>query len=397
MINKPKVFCTFCVLPWIHLSTHPNGGSSLCCRSNHTDAISWAKDSNGDLITLDNCKLEDIYNSDKFVEVRQKMMSGEKPIECEGCWADEAAGIESKRQYENNRWRYIFPKLETEAKLSDLQYKYVELRLGNVCNSACVTCNAYSSSMWNNQEEAISKTVSWYPHNKEADYTWFNDPDFYKDLLQHSNEVEEIYINGGEPTLIKAHYMYLEYLIDKGYADNIKLVYSLNMTSIPEILVKLWEKFSQVEVNASIDDIMERNYYIRYPTKWEDVLKSIDVLESLSNVTWNVTQTVSIFNVGNLLDLIKFLQEKYNKIPSHNYVLYPDYLSLAALPEQYKEDLIHKYENNLPSQLYSTLINKLSIQFDPNLLSYAKEFVVALDKYRGLTFKEYIPELRKFL
>ena len=394
---KPKVFCTFCVLPWIHLSTHPNGGSSLCCRSNHTDAISWAKDATGNLLTLNNCKLSDIYNSDKFCEVREKMMSGIKPIECEGCWNDEAAGIKSKRQYENEKWNSIFPQLETEARLSSLQYKYIELRLGDVCNAACMTCNAFSSSMWKPQEKYISESVPWFVCNTVNDTTWCDDERFYQDLLEHSNEVEEIYINGGEPTLIKAHYNYLQQIIDQGLSNKIKLIYSLNMTSLPPALLEVWKNFKSIEVNASIDDVNERNYYIRYPTKWSSVIDTLNKLNSLSNVTWHVTQTVSIFNIGNLDKLLNLLRDDYGVIPHYNYVLYPDYLSLAALPTMYKNELQKKYKDIIPADQYQTLINKLTVAFDNNLLIRAREFITAIDNYRKLSYTEYIPELGKFL
>ena len=107
---------TLCVLPWMHLATHPNGGASLCCRSNHNDAISWAKkQGTNSLVTLDDDSLEDIINSPKFIKVRQDMIDGRRPIECEGCWRDEDSGLESKRQYENKRWAHIIDQLEKSA------------------------------------------------------------------------------------------------------------------------------------------------------------------------------------------------------------------------------------------------------------------------------------------
>lgn len=386
---------TFCVLPWIHLATHPNGGSSLCCRSNHSDAISWAK-KDGQLVTLDNYTLKEIYNSEKFVEIRQRLMAGEKPIECEGCWLDEAAGIRSKRQYENERWQDYLP-VDPKARIEDMQYKYIELRLGSVCNNACVTCNAFSSSKWKALETEISKDLPWFNCSDSVKVTWYNNKEFYDDLLKHSKEVEEIYINGGEPTLIKAHYAYLKDLIAQGLSQKIKLVYSLNMTGIPTDLVHLWKQFKHIEVNASIDDVNERNYYIRYPTSWKAVERSMEILQALPNVTWHVTQTVSIFNVGNLEDLYLFLQEKYAKTPHHNYVMYPEYLSMSALPPNYKDQLITKYVGKLPDEQYNTLVSKLGTEFNRGLLDKARQYIKAVDAARGSSFLVYIPELRKIM
>lgn len=384
---------TLCVLPWMHLATHPNGGASLCCRSNHTNAISWAKKSDNNLVMLDHDTVSDIMNSDKFIEVRQKMLNGERPVECEGCWADEDKGIKSKRQYENERWAHIIPKLEQKAKLSDVNLIYVELRLGNVCNNACLTCNSYSSSKWYPDEKKIAQDLKWFKLRPMENFKWFEKEEFYRDLATKSQEVEEIYINGGEPTLIKQHFEYLKDLINLGTAQNVHLVYSLNMMDIPNTLVELWKSFKKVTVNASIDDYGIRNTYIRWPTKWDETCKSIEKLTMAPNVDWHVTQTVSILNVFNLTELNDWLQRNYDKIPYHNYVLYPDYLSMAALPDYVKEELRSTYVNLLPEYQRKDLMAKLLVEYDPELNKKAKEFITSVDKARGLNYNQYIPEL----
>ena len=389
---------SFCVLPWIHLATHPNGGCSLCCRSNHTNAISWAKkDDSQSLVLLDNDGLDDIINSKKFVEVRQAMLDGKRTDECEGCWYDEDNGIKSKRQYENERWAHIIDELEKSAYIKRPNYRYIELRLGNICNNACLTCNSYSSSRWYPDERKIAKDLPWFNLRPMENFKWFEKPEFYDALTLYSEGVEEIYINGGEPTLIKAHFRYLENLINNGTASKVHLVYSLNMMDIPDNLIELWKSFKQVTVNASIDDYADRNYYIRYPTKWEETLASIDKLNDVPNVYWHVTQTVSIFNVFNLDELSDWLYTNYEKRPHHNYVLYPDYLSFAVLPEHIKEQLRNMYGNSLPEHQRNDLLAKLNIDFDPLLLEKAKQFINSIDKVRNLSYNDYLPELSKFI
>jgi sulfatase maturation enzyme AslB (radical SAM superfamily) len=228
-------------------------------------------------------------------------------------------------------------------------------------------------------------------------FKWFEKEEFYWDLANKSQEVEEIYINGGEPTLIKAHFEYLKHLITLGTSQNVHLVYSLNMMDIPDRLIELWKEFKQVTVNASIDDLSSRNYYIRYPTQWEETLTSIEKLNKLSNVQWHVTQTVSILNIYTLNEFGDWLQKTYNKTPHHNYVLYPDYLSLAALPNFYKEELRSHYANKLPDWQRNDLFAKLQVEYNSELLEKAKSFITAVDKARGLNYVNYIPELKDIL
>lgn len=389
---------TLCVLPWMHLATHPSGGTSLCCRSNHKDAVSWAMQPGTTLMmTLEDFKLRDQLNSETFVRVRQAMINGERPVECEGCWRDEDAGIPSKREYENARWAHIVPELEQTAVISKADYRYVELRLGNVCNNACVTCNSYSSSKWYADEVKISKDLPWFELRPEQNFKWHDRPDFYKELADFSPNVEEIYINGGEPTLIKAHFRYLESLIESGQSKNVHLVYSLNMMDIPDQLTALWEHFKRVTVNCSIDDIGERNFYIRWPSKWKDTVESIVKLNSIPTVDWHVTQTVSIYNVFTLDKLDNWLYENFGKRSSFNYVLYPEHLSFAVIPDSVKEKLKEYYCDKLDDQRRTELFAKLGIAYNSELNRRAKDFVLSLDRSRKLNFMDYVPEMESII
>jgi len=385
---------TLCVLPWMHLATHPNGGCSLCCRSNHTNAVSWAKlyDSNS-LATFDNANIDQIINSKKFIEVRQAMIDGKRPVECEGCWRDEDSGIKSKRQYENERWAHIIDQLEKSSIIRRPNYRYIELRLGNVCNNACLTCNSYSSSKWYPDEKKIAKELPWFKLRPLENFKWFENEEFYDELTKYSEGVEEIYINGGEPTLIKAHFRYLRNLIDNGTAQKVHLVYSLNMMDIPDNLVELWKSFNKVTVNASIDDLYDRNYYIRYPTQWDETITSIEKLNKVDNVYWHVTQTVSILNIDNLHEFNEWFFNTYGKTPHHNYVLYPDYLSIAALKDSYKDTLKKFYSDKLTDHQRNELFAKLIIEYNPALAVRAKEFITAVDRARNLNYKDYVPHL----
>lgn len=389
---------SFCILPWIHLASHPNGGVSLCCRSNHNNALSWAKKPNsGTLLTLGNDSLEDIVNSEKFVETRQRMLNGERFDECQGCFKDEDGGIESKRQYENERWAHVIKQLEFTAHIKKPSYRYIELRLGNVCNNACLTCNSYSSSKWYPDEKKISKDLPWFELRPQENYKWFENPNFYDELTKYSENVEEIYINGGEPTLIRAHFRYLENLIANGTAKKVHLVYSLNLMDIPDRLIELWKGFKLVTVNASVDDYEQRNYYIRYPTEWDQTVTSMKKLSGVHNIVWHVTQTVSILNILHLDVLGNWLENNYGRTPHHNYVLYPDYLSMAALPETYKNRIREYYKDKLSEHQRYELLAKLNIDFKPDLLIKAGQFIRAVDKARNLNFNDYIPELSEIL
>ena len=94
---------SFCVLPFIHLATHPIGTVTPCCITDMENDMSTSK-RNGFNLFLDKDKIEDIANSDNFKGVRSKMLSGEFPSECKTCYFYEKNKIYSKRMESNKKF-----------------------------------------------------------------------------------------------------------------------------------------------------------------------------------------------------------------------------------------------------------------------------------------------------
>ena len=119
---------------------------------------------------------------------------------------------------------------------------------------------------------------------------------FWEDLLQHCDSVKTFYINGGEPTLIKQHFKFLDKLAEMGRTD-VKLWYNINMTNMNQEIIDTWLKFDNVEIGMSIDDLGERNEFIRHPTKWDVVNENLDLLlQYKDRFKMGITQTVSWMN-----------------------------------------------------------------------------------------------------
>ena len=46
-----------------------------------------------------------------------------------------------------------------------------------------------------------------------------------------------------------------------------------------EKVIDLWRQFDNVKVSCSIDDLGDRNFYIRYPSDWDTVIKNFKRLK----------------------------------------------------------------------------------------------------------------------
>jgi len=87
---------TFCLLPWVHLSTRPDGSMRVCCTANassvgptndhtHYGQVGVLKTEDGKPNNLNVSDFETAWNSTYMKNVRKQMLAGEKPASCLKC------------------------------------------------------------------------------------------------------------------------------------------------------------------------------------------------------------------------------------------------------------------------------------------------------------------------
>tara|TARA_B110001454_G_scaffold21039_1_gene20092 strand:+ start:1024 stop:2214 length:1191 start_codon:yes stop_codon:yes gene_type:complete len=389
---------TFCPLLFQHLATHPHGGVTHCCIADHRNALSSSRD--GDrFYNLNRDTVHDTMNSESFRKARLEVLNDEQPRACTRCYVEESKGITSKRIEEiRNYPEYTIDVArdvtDDTGYMKDVQLDFVELRLGNTCNVACRTCNPASSSKWRNDYDALQNATTFQltDYNTMEGFRWPERDGFWDDLLQHCDHVKTFYINGGEPMLIKEHFAFLERLVEMGKTD-IKLWYNINMTLMNEKVIDLWRKFDHVKVSCSIDDLGDRNHYIRYPTKWNDVEKNIMRLKK-EKFEIDITQTVSWMNYSTLGDFYKEFHNKHGIWIHHNYVYDPDVLSPAVLPKAMRDDIHKGFENVFDKWKVNELKTMFSGPDKPKKWEQAKEYTRNLDEIRNQHIEDYLPEFK---
>lgn len=389
---------SFCVLPWIHLATHPIGTVTPCCVTDMKNGASTAaKDSDDSQhLFLTKDSLDSIANSKKFKQLRKQMLNGERPAICQKCFKYEAGGVESKRLESNKLFeKYIeqcFPNTNTDGSLKEVSYSYVELRLGTVCNLKCTTCNPFSSNRWHQDIGFLKGTEfenSYFRNDIKTE--WYRDYGFYDELYKKCKDLQEIWINGGEPTLIKEHGYFLQKFIDDGSCTGIDLHYSLNCTQMPDHFIELWKKFRRVRLQLSIDDLEDRNFYIRYPSDWSVIMESFNkILQYKDIFNLEVCQTVSALNVYNIDKFKKWTLDNDITV-SHNYVHYPDHLHVSLIPEDMKNHILSNIEymredeiKRLKIELYREHTSKDVDRFH--------SFIRLMDRGRKVKIYDYLPE-----
>ena len=321
---------TFCILPWMHLATTATGNLRVCCNSTPGDNLILKSDGTPYKLYRDN--MQAAWNSETYATIRKQLLNNERPDMCTRCFREEDAGIRSARQAWNEKW--------TEDKPYTLdapfEIKYVDLRLGNLCNLKCRMCNPYSSNMWVKEWASVDTALSESEYKRLSRMDWPEQEKTWENLFDIAHTVEEIYLTGGEPTVIKEQQRLLDYLIDEGIAGNIRLKYNTNLVKMPEWLFDRWLHFKRIQLNCSIDAVGELDHYIRHPSRWQTVLENFERIQTLDNANIEIHCTVQMYNILRMSEFIEWANPYGHKI-YFNILNHPEHLNIRVLPNALKQ------------------------------------------------------------
>lgn len=442
---------TFCVLPWIHFATRPNGDMRLCCSANASGAgndhtVGLVKNEKGKPANFGNSKPLEAWNNDYMKSVRTTMLEGNIPKSCTKCYEEESKGVASKRMWETGTWIQdgidvpeLIKQTEEDGTIPD-KLVYLDLRLGHTCNLKCVMCSPHDSSQWVGdhkklypifQAKELKDQMSW--DRKEFNNKWHENPDFWKEMYAQIPNLKQVYFAGGEPLMIREHKSFLEEIIRQGYADKILIRYNTNGLLIDEEIIEIWKQFKLVKVGFSIDDVDQRNYYIRYPSEWDTVVKNLHRLDNTpDNIQVSIATAIQILNIKHLPEFAKWkIQQKFKKINLQNvmegmeagggilnmHLLYiPTWLSIRALPAEDKEEVrklfaefaTWLYENYRQDEDYwknnpygwkrwQAVLEFMDSEDHTDQLPAFREYIERLDDLRKTDFAKIFPELAHLL
>lgn len=404
---------SFCVLPWMHVATLPNGDIRPCCISSAT-----INKKDGMPFNLGKDSISDILNSDEYKDIREKMLQGIPVTGCERCYDVEKTEGSSYRIQYNSRWRTtssIQTKILQGVEINPT-VEYFDLRFGNICNLNCKSCGPESSIQYEKELLELKDTTSINSFIEIKTVSnineWYTTDKFFENISSQLDNIKEIYITGGEPTIIEKNYEILEYLVNNNKAKNITIKLNTNMTNMQDRFLNIIGQFKTVFFNASIDGIGKIQEYIRYPSNWQQIDKNFRKLIShkKTNVIVNVTPVIQNVNLGSIVDLFEYL-ELFNIVENKLVVgispiiLYaPDQLDLINLPIEYKKqcwDKIQywidnkcKFQNDFFKNKMNELKNKClsDVQYEHNLSRF-REFTDIFDTHRKFYLRDVNPEL----
>ena len=443
---------SFCVLPWIHVATRPNGDMRICCVANASGAdsgdymVGLVKKENGEPANFGSDLPTEAFNNQFMKSVRKMMLAGEVPESCLKCFQEEEQGISSKRIWETGTWHQdginIPELIESTAEDGSIPYKlrYLDLRLGNTCNLKCIMCSPHDSSQWVGdykkvfpifQSDVVKKQMQW--NKKTHNNFWHENPEFWKEIYDQIPNISQLYFAGGEPLMIREHKMFLEEIIKQGYASKISLRYNTNGILVSDEIIDIWKQFKKVKVGVSLDGMGDRVHYIRYPTDWKIVEENLHKLDNTpDNIYCNIALCVQMLNVKHIPDFIKWkVNSKFKKLNFEKNVVgqtngggligthlvwIPTWMSIRVLPKEDKQEVRRLFEelkiwlwenytqddefwkiNPYGWKRWEGILDWMDKEDHTHLLPDFCDYVTTMDNHRKTNFKTTFPELAHLL
>jgi MoaA/NifB/PqqE/SkfB family radical SAM enzyme len=342
---------TWCIYPFVHLATFTNGDVTPCCVAKAYNKLNLHK------VTL-----EEAWNHPSVKEVRQKMINGESVRNCQNCYSAEEHGVDSHRTSSNR----VFEKEHgltrenfNSAELDISKLFTLDLRLGNTCNLKCIMCRPNESHKWIDDvielkklklNPIVSQDLDYKIDYNRDDYNWINNKLFWDNIDNILPNIKEFIFGGGEPFMLKEVKELLKKAVDMDLAKNLTIRFHTNGTYLTEKDFELLQHFKRIQLMFSIDGVNELNYFLRFPAKWDSIIKNINENEKYgSNIESYILcslTSVSSYYLDQLYDFVH--RQQWKKLPITNIILgrvhHPIYLNPQTLDSSRKNIIDEKWK-----------------------------------------------------
>lgn len=360
---------TFCGAKWYHSSIWLWRGWTASCHHNpphQIDKVEIAQTPSA------------LHNTSKKINERAMMQRGEKPMDCQYCWAIQdidsdlipdrvvySKGISSKNlqiAFENPPETHVNP-------------THIELGFDSTCNLACSYCCPDISSSWvrDIKQNGIYQNILTderghythagstgdnYGYGEENPYT----EAFFKwwetDLHQ---SVTNMSITGGEPLMSGHFWKFLDWLEKNSDKTRVQISIQTNLAYDSDTLNRFLDKISKIKlkfrISTSAESIGTKAEYVRDGLNWDQWCKNIDTLidsKRIQNI--EIFSTLSALSLNGFVEFLTWLVEKKKQVGKLyfnlyiSYVRWPTFQNIMTLPmekrKQHSIELQKFFEDN---------------------------------------------------
>ena len=326
-----------------------------------------------------------IHNTKHKKKMREMMLKGERPAECEYCWKVEDMGKNhiSDRVFKTEIFKdEDIHKSAKQSWKDDVMLRTLEISFDRACNLKCSYCNPAFSTAWvkdintygayqNIQSDGRGHFVDTAPWAEPAAKKQEDNPyiqafhQWWEEGL--ADNLEEIRITGGEPIMHTGTWQLFDWFErnpDRG--RNMRFAINSNLSpETPKVLDKLIEKSWHVpnfEIYTSMEAAKNQAEYIRdglnydlWKSNIHRVLKESNVAKLHMMMTIN---SLCLTTITEFMDEMLDLREDYGRrapTMTLNILRFPSFQSSAIIPIEikayYKEKLEAWYHSERPQKM----------------------------------------------
>lgn len=444
---------SFCPEVYNQIQIDMQGDVRICCLASDGGVL---KDSDEKTINVTTHSIIDAMNSNVHKQHRLELSQNVKPTRCSNCYSWEKHSDDSRRtkfikfsdnilpDYTKASDAYTLTADDGSIDTTETKLVNLDIRFGNLCNLKCVMCDPGNSSLWADDWDVLSNSFTdfddkgrskrfvsggvdpvtgnsqyWKSENKVylleknlsgnlkiANKNWWETDSWKMQFEEISPQLRHIYFTGGEPLIVPAMSEHLDYLIDKGFSDKIRLVYDTNLTVINTAIIDKWKQFKYVELRVSVDETGERYNLVRNPGNFDKLKQNIKTLKDSGIPIQRITIVTSMANIYGCIRVAQFAKEM-SIATSIRFVSRPGWISMQNLPLSAREEIIEKLNSFLQSSDSNSIqgcehIVKAQIKHLNNMGNHPGDFekiatfvhvMNVLDTTRDIKWREVIPDV----
>lgn len=358
---------TLCILPWVSLSIGSLGQVLRCQMSRER------------MGHLSEKPLAEIYDGDRYLDLRNIMLRGEWDPErdgtrpgCSPCKLREDDGVKSKRlQWSQETLVKDLWTDDTFSRIEGNPIYHLDLAFNNKCNFRCRMCNSGFSTRWLPDELKLRErgfpVVDRIGRDKSSDSVDILGQ--LKSIMPRLKTLRRLEIVGGEPFLVPEFIKFLEILRDEGIQEGCEFMVTTNGSLItPEYLEKI-VGFKRVNINISVDATGPMFEYLRSSgaCTWDEFAAIFSMTREFADEqnrlrpdqVWkiNLNGAYQTYNMLNLRDFFEwiFVEFGFDRSPpskasrnrhsfEHRLLYFPEYLSAKHAPQELKAESLKQVD-----------------------------------------------------
>lgn len=358
----------FCILPFTHSYITTVGAAGLCCVADWSDPIEenvMGKD------------ISEIWEGEKYQEIRRKMINGEYVSQCSTCYDQDNRGGGSDRETHNTHWAtqdgWDIDIVKGNTLGTPL---WADLRPGRLCNYGCRMCwGAISSTIAKEQQEYPDlELITGEPYMDIKE--WIDDENIFDNVTKWIPNLQTLKLAGGEPFFMPGVLKLIKWCVDTGNT-HLHLDITTNGSRTQGKVTRWLEEFRAVDIQFSMCGIGYPNDYIRFGADWIRMDKAYKKYLNNPKIKVHILSTVQAYNAFDITNIMQYwLDNGAQGNMILNMVNHPPDLSIDILPMEDRlqlandiESLSMKFSERLRKQgRIEHLVSRLREEFDPEAI-----------------------------